>query len=104
MAAFDDAEPGAAQQDQDGGGDAGAARNVTLDQVDQPMLRLALERRPCGATQPQPLAQQDHRADGGGLQVSLGPRRSQRSSGASCTIQCTSSSKVARKALRVLAQ
>jgi hypothetical protein len=69
------------------------------------MRRFALERwSGVDATNAQPLAQQYDRANGGGLQVSLGPQRSQRSSEASCTIHCTSSSNVARKRLRVLAQ
>src|SRR5260370_28803207 len=52
-----------------------------------------------GAMAAEILAQQYDRADGGGLQVSLGPRRSPRSSEASCTIHCTSSSKLGPQTL-----
>src|SRR6202043_2875184 len=106
MAAHDDAKPGAAEQDQHGGGDAGTGRKVALEQRDQPMRRL-LALSPRAARRPapaEPFAQQYDRANGGGFQVSLGPQRSQRSSEASSTIHCTSSSNVARKRLRVLAQ
>jgi len=67
------------------------------------LLALSPRAARCPA-QAEPLAQQYDRANGGGFQVSLGPQRSQRSSEASSTIHCTSSSNVARKRLRVLAQ
>ena len=117
MTAFDDAETCAAEQDQHGGGDAGAVRQIALDQRDQPVRiglalgtqfgRLALGGGGFGLRQTllQPLAQQHVRANGGGFQISLGPQRSHRSSEASCTIHCTSSSNVVpAKALRVPAQ
>ena len=47
--------------------------------------------------EPSVVAVRHDRANGGSFQVSLGPQRSQRSSEASCTIHCTSSSNVARK-------
>ena len=86
-------------------------RQIALEQRDQARRRIALETRPVDRfgsrtrAQAEPLAQQHDRANGGRFQVSLGPRRSQRSSEASCTIHCTSSSNVVpAKALRALAQ
>src|ERR1700682_1462516 len=106
MAALDDAEAGAAEQYQDGGGEAGAARNVAFEQRDQAVrIFLAFQRAPGpNPVQAQPRAQPRDRAIGGGFEVRFGPRRPQRSSEASSTIHCTSSSNVARKRLRVLAQ
>src|SRR3981189_2345500 len=105
MAALDHTQGGAAEEQQDSRGKAGPARQIALEQRDQAMRGFTFERwSASGATKAQPLAQQYDRANGSGLQVSLGPQRSQRSSEASCTIHCTSSSNVARKRLRVLAQ
>src|SRR3984893_16220597 len=96
MTAPHDAEAGAAKQQQDGRGDAGAVRNVTLEQRDQAVRMLfAFRARPGAAAMiAQPLAQQHGRANGGRFQVSLGSRRSHRPGEASCTIHCTSSSNV----------
>src|SRR5260370_34196056 len=95
MAALGDAEASAAEQDQDGRGDADTRRKVAFEERDQSMRRFALKRRLGGLVpRAQPLAQKPDRADGGGFQVSLGPQRSQRSSEASFTIHCTSSSNV----------
>ena len=109
MAALDDAEAGAAEQQQHGRGDAGAARQITLEPARSAGAACSRSRRACLAAgaraKAQPLAQQHDRANGGRFQVSLGPRRSQRSSEASCTIHCTSSSNVVpANTLRVLAQ
>ena len=96
MTALDDTKAGAAEQHQHGQGDAGAVRKMALEQEDQAVGRLAIDhgpRRDAGA-KAQPLAQQHDRSNSGGFQVSLGPQRSQRSSEASCTIHCTSSSNV----------
>jgi hypothetical protein len=91
-----DAVTGAAKQHQDGRSDAGAVRNVTLEQRDQAMwMVFAFRALPgAGSIEAQTLAQQHGRANGGRFQVSLGPRRSQRSGEASSTIHCTSSSNV----------
>ena len=100
MPAPDDAEHGAAAQDGDGRDDAGAARHAALDENDQRMIarrhRPVRHRRWRPAPHPlgHPLAQQDDRAQGGGFQISLGPRQSHRPSEASSTIHCTSSSNV----------
>ena len=96
MAALDDAKRGAAEQHQHGQGDAGAVRQIALEQQDQAVRRRAIDHGPCrdAGAKAQPLAQQHDRSNSGGFQVSLGPQRSQRSSEASCTIHCTSSSNV----------
>ena len=103
---LDDAETGAGQQKQHGGDGADAVGKVPLEQHDHAVLPGAIEPRPgAGTIETQPRAQPRNRAHGGGFQVSLGPRRSQRPGEASCTIHCTSSSHVApATALRVLAQ
>ena len=56
VAALDDAEAGAAQQQQHGRGDAGAVRQIALDGSDQPVRRLALERRFGDGALPAPAA------------------------------------------------
>ncbi len=67
MAAPHDAESGAAKQHQDGRGNAGAVRNITLEQRDQAM-RMLFAFRACpgaGAMIAEPLAQQHGHANGG---------------------------------------
>ena len=69
---------------------AGAARHVTLDEQRKTRRALAVDRDPCPrTTEAERRAQQHDRANGGRLQVSLGPLKI---SEASCTIHCTSSS------------
>src|SRR5881397_3246210 len=74
MAALDDAEAGAAEQHQDGCGEAEAARKIAFEQRDNAVRRLAFDGCFPGArTKAEILAQQHDRANGGRSQVSLGP-------------------------------
>ena len=45
VTALDDAEPGAAEQNQDGRDDAGAVRKVTLEKRNQPVRPFAFQKR-----------------------------------------------------------
>ena len=114
MAAFDDTEAAASDQEQHRHADPDPARQIALDQRDQPRRRLAFDdgfgpgfgfnlflgcsTRAVNSFQTlvlHPLAQKHDRSDSGRLQVSLGPQRSEkRPSEASCSIHCTSSSTV----------
>src|SRR5206468_10266529 len=80
MTALDDAEAGAAEQDQDGRGDADPARKITLERQDETIGRFAVDHRPGPyLTTTEILAQQHDRSNSGCFQISLGPQRSQRS-------------------------
>src|SRR3954452_10445843 len=105
MAALDDDEDGAADKRHQCQHEHGATWQITFEPKDGARRRFAIVRGFHAFTIKAKIrAQQHDRANGWLLQVSLRLSRSPGSSGARCTIHCTSPSITTRKYLRGLAQ